>query len=234
MLISAKKCSVVGCNEPVCAKDLCNTHYKRLNRHGHIHNTRPMDWGSREKSPLYTTYNWIMSKLSNDICEEWRQDFWQFVKDVECKPKNHVLARVDINLPFCKNNCYWQEKKTSGNSEERKKKLREYQKLWRNNNPEKALNTSLKKHYNMNVEEYNSMYILQKGKCKICVKEESAVDNRTKKLRRLAVDHCHKTGKIRGLLCSSCNGALGRFYDDPSLVRRAAEYVEKDGDIALL
>ena len=54
----------------------------------------------------------------------------------------------------------------------------------------------------------------QGGKCAIC-ETQCATE------RELAVDHCHKTGKIRGLLCMRCNTALGAFKDDPLLLERA-------------
>lgn len=57
------------------------------------------------------------------------------------------------------------------------------------------------------------------GVCHIC----GGVD----KDRNLAIDHCHQTGKMRGLLCMGCNTALGRFKDNPDLLRKAAEYIEK-------
>ena len=44
--------------------------------------------------------------------------------------------------------------------------------------------------------------------------------------RALAIDHCHSTHKLRGLLCGNCNNGLGRFQDDPALLRKAAEYLE--------
>ena len=47
-----------------------------------------------------------------------------------------------------------------------------------------------------------------------------------KGIKRLAVDHCHKTGKIRGLLCSTCNLMIGNAYDNPEILRSGANYLE--------
>lgn len=72
--------------------------------------------------------------------------------------------------------------------------------------------------------DYEAMLFAQDGRCAICRKPESLTfKGRT---RRLAVDHCHGTGKVRGLLCAHCNQALGKFDDEPSVLRRAAEYLE--------
>lgn len=57
-------------------------------------------------------------------------------------------------------------------------------------------------------------------RCWICQFPES-VEN-----RRLAVDHDHVTGQVRGLLCTRCNQVLGRMHDNPALLRKAAEYLE--------
>ena len=45
-----------------------------------------------------------------------------------------------------------------------------------------------------------------------------------------AVDHCHHTGKVRGVLCHACNTSLGKMHDSPAFLRRAAEYLEKTGE----
>lgn len=69
------------------------------------------------------------------------------------------------------------------------------------------------------LEEYNKLLELQNSSCGICGGKDSA--------KRLAVDHDHETGKIRGLLCSKCNRALGYLNDDKELLRKAISYLEK-------
>ena len=85
---------------------------------------------------------------------------------------------------------------------------------------------TLKFHYGLTVHQYDQMLIDQGGLCAICRRPEHAKlrDGRTK---RLAVDHDHHTGAIRGLLCSACNRALGYFDDDISNLSKAAEYLTK-------
>lgn len=70
------------------------------------------------------------------------------------------------------------------------------------------------------VEEYDELLTAQGGGCAICFVATN------KSGRRLAVDHCHETGRVRGILCTNCNVTLGRMNDDPDLLRRAAEYLE--------
>lgn len=78
--------------------------------------------------------------------------------------------------------------------------------------------------YGITLEEYERMEKEQGGLCAVCRKPE-AVTRAGSKLS-LAVDHCHNTGKVRGLLCTSCNNGLGRFKDDPELLRAAIAYLE--------
>lgn len=77
----------------------------------------------------------------------------------------------------------------------------------------------LRNKYGMTLDDYDVMLRSQSGKCAICRKkpEEGAL---------LQVDHCHKTGRIRGLLCWRCNRAIGYLMDSPRFARSAADYLE--------
>lgn len=78
----------------------------------------------------------------------------------------------------------------------------------------------LKRCYGLSLDDYDQMLEQQRGVCGICGGTDP--DG-----RRLAVDHCHATGNIRGLLCGHCNRALGLLGDCPTRIRAAAAYIEK-------
>ncbi len=84
----------------------------------------------------------------------------------------------------------------------------------------------LKFHYNMTPEQYDEMFKKQNGLCAICNKKESYKHHITKQEIRLAVDHCHKTNKIRGLLCRKCNTNLGHFGDDLNGIIKITKYLK--------
>jgi hypothetical protein len=83
----------------------------------------------------------------------------------------------------------------------------------------------LQHNYKLTPEQYDKMFTDQNGVCALCSKPESAVSNNGR-IKNLCVDHCHKTNKIRGLLCNWCNRGLGLFRDDALILRLAADYIE--------
>ena len=95
----------------------------------------------------------------------------------------------------------------------------------RKENPNRYKEYDLRKYYGMGFREYKKMSIEQKHRCKICKKKEKAVLNG--KVKRLGVDHCHKTGRIRGLLCGRCNIGISMFKEDPKVLKLAIKYIEK-------
>lgn len=74
------------------------------------------------------------------------------------------------------------------------------------------------KTYGLKIGEYDKLYVAQGGACYICQRA-------TGKTKKLAVDHDHETGYVRGLLCGPCNKLLGHVRDDPRTLQRAADYL---------
>jgi hypothetical protein len=98
-----------------------------------------------------------------------------------------------------------------------KKRARYYKNL----NKEELKNKQLQRKFGISLEYYNQMLVEQNYKCDCCKK--NVKDN--KKL--LAVDHCHKTNKIRGLLCNNCNAALGFIKEDIEIAQNLINYIIK-------
>lgn len=73
--------------------------------------------------------------------------------------------------------------------------------------------------------QYSRLMKEQQSVCAICKQPESVLHKKTKQPIALAVDHCHTTNKIRGLLCSKCNMGLGLFYDNIELFESAIDYL---------
>lgn len=93
-------------------------------------------------------------------------------------------------------------------------------------NPDKKRGANLRKNYKISAEEYDRLYRGQGGVCAACGRPETEVDSRTKLVKNLHVDHCHKTGVVRALLCGGCNSALGHLGDDPERIRLLLHYAE--------
>lgn len=220
---SRPKCIIIGCYEPqkTLKSGLCERHLFRFSRHGTVEQPRNKDWGARESHPLYQSYHWHRRK-PHGMCDEWANDFWVFVEAVGTKPDGHTLRKVNAKQPLGPGNWHWKESISS-------KDAAAWQKAWRKANPEKVKNTDLKKLYGITLQDYQRMAESQAHRCAICGEYETAVDKQGIP-RSMPVDHCHATGKIRELLCSACNKALGGFRDSPSLLRKAAEYIEKHLD----
>lgn len=102
-----------------------------------------------------------------------------------------------------------------------KLKIRQQKKEYWINHPEKArkwkLNPYYKKYKNFSLQKYDELFALQNGVCAICQNPE--------KQKRLAVDHCHTSNEVRGLLCQKCNRGIGLFNDNPGLLERAKNYL---------
>jgi hypothetical protein len=101
---------------------------------------------------------------------------------------------------------------------------------WVKDNPEQwklaVRRNNFRNNFGITLEEYDEMVSRQDGLCAICGNPETVKHARSG-IHRLSVDHDHATGQIRALLCKACNSGLGQFRDDPALLRKAADYLER-------
>lgn len=102
---------------------------------------------------------------------------------------------------------------------------RKWQEKNKDTRSEYARNKLLKK-YGITAKEYDEMMVSQNHRCKIC-----GTDKPNKHNKSFFIDHCHKGGEIRGLLCGNCNLGIGNFKDDTALMSKAIEYIKNAGDI---
>ncbi|MFI5814846.1 endonuclease domain-containing protein [Streptomyces sp. NPDC051643] len=87
---------------------------------------------------------------------------------------------------------------------------------WRKAFPRGARKIWLQNNYGLTLEQWDAMVLAQEGRCAICQEPSE-----------LVVDHCHTSGAVRELLCSTCNSGLGHFKDEPARLRAAADYLER-------
>ena len=92
--------------------------------------------------------------------------------------------------------------------------------------PDQAKNISLKSLYGVTLDDYDRMAEQQGHKCAICNSEDPRGNG-----SRFAVDHDHKTGRVRGLLCGPCNMGIGKLGDDIALLTAAIEYLKDHADV---
>lgn len=107
---------------------------------------------------------------------------------------------------------------------ENKERINQNQRDWRARYPDKVKDIQragkLKRKYGIDEDGYNILYNKQDGCCAICYRNETHFKG------KLHIDHCHITKKVRGLLCSNCNTALGLFKDNKCLMINAINYID--------
>lgn len=84
---------------------------------------------------------------------------------------------------------------------------------------------NLKRLYGLTLEQYEELFETQRGLCAICRKPETITDRRSSSKPNLGVDHCHTTGRVRGLLCRTCNTGIGLLTESPEILHAAVQYL---------
>ena len=217
-------CQIDDCGKPVVSNGLCNMHRQRLLKHGDAYHDGGR--GGKTKHPLYHSWAWMMRhKATYPVDERWN-DFLCFCLDVGERPEPKAkLFAADNTKPIGPGNFVWKCSITQmAKGEDRKTYLARIQKVYRSVRKEAFQEYDLKRHYGLSKKQYDGLAESQSHKCAICQRPEGSVIKG--KPIRLAVDHCHTTGAIRGLLCSPCNRALGGFGDSEKTLRRAILYLK--------
>lgn len=124
-------------------------------------------------------------------------------------------AHKDGRNPQCAD-CYNEARRKNADPELQNKRSKE----WYENNKERVRENQMMKKYGVTVEQFNEMVSHQNNQCEICSKVMDGP-------REPAIDHCHSTGEVRGLLCINCNVAIGHMNDDTERLMNAIKYLEK-------
>lgn len=208
---------------------------------------------------LYKIYNSIRFRARHDSIEldtEWATGYEVFKAWAELNnyAETRNLYRIDVSKGYTQQNCKWAEyaaiirpkaehrKKhkcksvTCNNTTARRNshcrtcsaKLRTTSNLSKS---DYARNWSLKKKYGITLSDFYEKLNKQNNECAICAKRlELPTEGKGQGLDTAAVDHCHVNGKVRGILCSACNKALGLFNDNIALLGSAITYLRKYND----
>ena len=222
-----RKCSSVGCKRLAESRGYCGAHYIQAYRLGAFEPAvRAPDWGSRAQHPLYGFWKTMRRFRRKVICKEWVDDFWSFANEVKTRPDDgarHELYAVDEAKEIGPGNWFWRRCNDRIDSIGQRDYMRQWQRRKRAIDPMHQKRQDLKK-YGVTVEWYQATLDAQGNVCRIC-KQEEPVECKGKRLA-LAVDHDHETGKVRGLLCSQCNRAIGLFRHDSKRLVSAIEYLD--------
>ncbi len=213
-------CAAENCEKIVHCKGFCRNHYQRYSKYGRLNKIN----GEKIKHPLYDTWN--ANRQRAGFVKEWLDDFYKFIKDVGEKPIDHRLTRIRLNEPFGPTNFKWVPLfKPLENETDKDRRIRQrVQKRVDNPDYYRALN--YKYTFKLSIDQIEAKLKNQNYVCAICEQPETAVYKSTGVVKNLALDHDHKTNKMRDFLCFKCNSFLGKL-ENSILMDKFLNYLEK-------
>lgn len=197
-----ESCSVPGCGKKHRGLGLCSLHYFRQRDH------RDLNYKSEPRTPPLDKNN--MRQCKKCEAEKLLGDFG---KNSKC-----FAGRLRV-CKKCQDDRRLERLRTDPKLRKRNR-LKRKKSYWKDVEKSRAINRNdkLLSKYGLTPEAWLALFEKQGGVCAICKLPELLK-------KRLAVDHCHITGKIRGLLCGNCNRALGQFQDSPVITQAATDYL---------
>lgn len=193
-----------------------------------------------EKSYSSAHQKYDCRKCKSEYAKKWRQKNpvrTRELQDIAKERRRKILVEDKINNPDKYIPAYKAKEKcekhnilrTINNDGEWacKKCKQEYAVIYRANDPRYLINceTRKAKKFGLTLDEYRSMIQVSNNNCYICKQSETRLFGG--EISALAIDHCHTTKKVRGLLCHQCNTALGGFKDNIETLQSAIEYLKK-------
>lgn len=192
-------CTQPNCGRPHKARGYCQTHYMQFRRGVSV--TSGIRSRVREKPPECAEAGCLEPVKAKGLCKAHYQRLLRhghtLYRNRKTEPKICGISSCDSHI-YALGLCHAHYIK---------------QRKW--------------KSFGIDAAKYQDMLASQRGVCAICHQPERSPDKASGKTRDLAIDHDHKTGAVRELLCSNCNRALGLFKDDPALLDAAKAYLAK-------
>ena len=216
---SGEKCEWDGCEKKAEVCGYCRPHYKIARRTGVLRAGNP-----ERDHPLYGM--WWTRRKAGTLSQEWESNFSRFIQDVGDKPgKNFSLVKLRDG-PFGPDNFKWHEQIKRQPGETPKEFFARKWQAQKIARPSWDRHRQLARKYGVTPEWYEKTLAAQDGKCAICQEPETRIDHRGTECS-LAVDHCHTTLKVRGLLCSRCNQTIGKINESIEILRAMETYLIK-------
>lgn len=214
------ECAEEGCSRKAYTKGFCKMHHRRRTK------SNDVSVGTRENHPLYSS--WLNYRRSGTLVPEWSEDFLRFIADVKGRPsRRHRLRPIRDDELVGPENFEWYEQLRQGAGEQAKDWYARKWEARKDRDPRWDHERNLLKKYGITRTQYDAMFAAQDGKCAICFQPETFKEVKSDKARLLAVDHCHKTGMVRNLLCWRCNTTLGAVKESNELLEAMKVYLRR-------
>lgn len=223
-------CTVPGCDKQAHGRGLCHMHLKRLRVSGSLEDPRADNINLMTNQKLYAQWTSYQRVDAYPIVPEWKDSFPNFMAAVGERPSlKHRLFRLDKSRPMGPDNFEWRERLVTRSPDETDAEYnKRHQQARRVANGTGLWENDLQRNYGIGLRDLRAMAEAQDHKCAICGQPETVQKNGV--VKHLAVDHDHKPGgKVRELLCQSCNQMLGFAKDNPDLLNKAIAYLAKHG-----
>lgn len=206
-----KICSVEGCERRHNGRGFCDTHRRRFLQYG-----TPTPEGVKfPAGPGEYLSDGITKTCSTCYIEKPIADF-----------SKQSIRPDGLNIT-CKL-CMKSRQEVRYRDPKKRQRILDASARWRERNPDADADKTLRRKYGITLAQYDALFAAQGGVCALCKKGETTKRRKKGEGReRLAVDHCHDTGRVRGLLCFKCNTAIGALGDTEEAAQKVVDYLNK-------